>query len=127
MTCLRDAQTVALECDPPTLLIMSMTNGILPLRCGSICILLPCRRLRSRWYPWVTCAPLASTLPMAGGLSPLRGFVARSARYDRGSGEPQAACHSGHLPAVKHGSALRAVSLRDDVSPCGRVTAVMRL
>ena len=39
--------------------------------------------------------------------------VARPARCDRGLLMPQAARHYGRLPAVKHGSALRAVSLRD--------------
>ena len=42
------------------------------------------------------------------------GMVARPARYDGGCISPQAARRSGRLPAVKHDSALRAVSL------CGR-------
>jgi hypothetical protein len=33
---------------------------------------------------------------------------------------PHSACRSGHLSGVKHDSALRAVSLRDDVSLFGR-------
>ena len=46
---------------------------------------------------------------------PADGFVARSARYSRGCILPQAARRSRRLPAVKHDSAPRAVSLRDDV------------
>ena len=47
-------------------------------------------------------------------------MVARPARYDRGCISPQAARRFGRLPAVKHDSALRAVSLRDDVLSCER-------
>ena len=44
------------------------------------------------------------------------GMVARPARYDGGCISPQAARRSGRLPAVKHDSALRAVSLRDGIT-----------
>ena len=45
--------------------------------------------------------------------------MARPARYDRRRLLPQAARRSGRLPAVKHGSALRAVSLRDGIPLSG--------
>ena len=48
-------------------------------------------------------------------------MVARPARYDRVAFPPQAARRSGRLPAVKHGYALRAVSLRDDVPSSGLI------
>ena len=47
---------------------------------------------------------------------PTDGTVARPARYDRGCILLQAARRSGRLPAVKHDSALRAVSLRDGIT-----------
>ena len=53
-------------------------------------------------------------------------MVARPARYDRMASPPQAARRSGRLPAVKHGYALRAVSLRDYVPSCGRIGGAPR-
>jgi len=48
---------------------------------------------------------------------PMDGLVARPARYKRRRIPPQAACRSGRLPAVKHGYALRALSLSDGILP----------
>ena len=53
-------------------------------------------------------------------------MVARPARYDRVTSPPQAARRYGRLPAVKHGYALRAVSLRDDVLSYGQVCGAPR-
>ena len=39
---------------------------------------------------------------------------------------PHSACRYGHLSGVTHGFALRALSLRDDVSPFGRVPSIRR-
>ena len=49
-------------------------------------------------------------------------------RAPRAMGEggilPHSACRYGHLSEVTHGFALRALSLRDDVSPFGQVLSL---
>ena len=88
------------------------------------------RTLRELWERGVSYCQLHSLRSLACGYECLvlradyavcGGYVARSARYGRRCILPQVARRSGRLPAVKHDSALRAVSLRDYVPSFGRI------